>query len=173
MIFFHISDVLTTDIIPEEGFITKFKLANTYKGVKAVEIFIEPNQIIQLGERQINLSDITFYDIINDSDYYLFQIRDLNKRIKEEMREQEKYRCPSRILEKYLKLKDEMTSSSRYHLALRGNLEMLAIHVSGERYPYEFFGCDCDFDIHEKKKELDESLRKNSSLVDKMYPLEA
>lgn len=60
MIFFHISDVLTTDIIPEEGFITKFKLANTYKGVKAVEIFIEPNQIIQLGERQINLSDITY-----------------------------------------------------------------------------------------------------------------
>ena len=169
-IFFHISDIKSKQILPEEGQSVEFEITVTEKGSRAINIRIRHSAVplfIALGNTRIKTSSIKNYGIENESQDYQVNILCLDKNTQYETERLNMERASTsaiwwtRHIEDTIKSnkaeKEAALKSPKYQLSKENRLWVLYVNTyHGEEY--RFYEYDCGFDIHEKQRELDKLL---------------
>ena len=156
-IFFHVRNFKTQEIVPEVGMDVRFDVEKNEKGNQAINLEVcmdtKKTKFIKFGNDRIKASNIKSYSIYNDSENYLRSIRDCDN----EIAYYPEYDDPFGLGKEAKIRKERLIRNKAYALAKDNKLMCLSI-MTYQNDSYEYYQCDCDFDIYKKMDELDEIL---------------
>jgi len=178
--FFHISDIKSQQILPEEGQRVKFDVVMDKKGQRAknIDIISSLGEFLRIKDMSIKIRDIENCIIRNDSEETLQRpniipiqikacmqdVEDLNENIKKfgfsvdvrRIYENRLSTTKSTIAELEREQRN-LPYSTEYKLAKKNLLECLCITMRSGDF-YVFYQHESDFNIHERREEILEDI---------------